>query len=235
MFFYFSQCAVTSCDSLRTPTTTTSLAISISSPNLATNTSFSSSSDSDYLESAGGSGKSVITIQNLLDDNHSIDTNNNDDEPLNLAGENDVEYAELTQRMIFPNTPSNVSHQLLDNATSDSSDLMLMNLFDGHSESSSSSTHSTNLSTAIASRPVTSTSVLEKMNETALHHSSLNGANTNSSSTNLPSLDVSSNHDNNSLSHELTTHHASILSTSPVWKTQVSTFFNDLINLLRET
>lgn len=220
--YFLLQCAVTSCDSLKTPTTTTSLAISISSPNLATNTSFSSSSDSDYLENVNGA-KSVITIQNLLDDNHSIDTNNNDDhEPLNLAGENDVEYAELTQRMIFPNTPSNVSHQPLDNATSDSSDLMLMNLFDGasRSESSSSSTHSSNNHQfTAASRPIISTSVLEKMSETALHHSSLNGANT--SLTNLPSLDVSNNHDNNSLSHELTAHHTSV-STSPVWKTQVS-------------
>lgn len=128
--------------------------------------------------------------------------------------------------MIFPNTPSNVSHQLLDNATSDSSDLMLMRLFGGPScseSSSSSSTHSSNNHQFTAvSRPIISTSVLEKMNETALNHSSLNGAN--SSSTNLPSLDVSNNHDNNSLSHELTAHHTSILSTSPVWKTQVSKF-----------
>lgn len=219
---------VTSCDSLKTPTTTTSLAISISSPNLATNSSFSSSSESDYQENASGGIKSVITIQNLLDDEHN-------EEPLNLAGENDVEYAELTQRMIFP--PSNASttvattshHSLLDNATSDSSDLMLMNLFDGGS-SSSSSTHSSSISNNqynASPRPIISSSVLEKMSETA---SSLSNGATNSSSINLPSLDVVNIQENSaaatssSLPHELTHHHhqTNILSTSPVWKTQVS-------------
>lgn len=151
-----------------------------------------------------------------------------------MAGENDVEYAELTQRMIFPNpTPSSSAtphHQILENATSeDSSDLMLMNLFDGvsHSESSSSSSiHSSGGGHHL--RP-NSSSVLGKMSETALHHpsSSINGANY-SSSANLPSSD--NNQESaaatvstaSSLPHELAHHTNNILSTSPVWKTQVS-------------
>lgn len=217
-------------DSLKPPTTTTSLAISFSSPNLATNTSFSSSSDSDYHENAtGGSAKSVITIQNLLDDVGSIDENNDGDESLNLAGENDVEYAELTQRMIFPaasaqkNPTTAHSHQLLENAASEeSSDLMLMNLFDATSHHSESSSSSTSSSTALRPIQISSSSVLDNVNETAFHH---HGANVNSSSIHLPSDGSESGlpaTSSSSLPHELSRHSTSILSTSPVWKTQVS-------------
>lgn len=216
---------MTTSDSLKPPSTTTSLAISFSSPNLATNTSFSSSSDSDYHENAtGGSAKSVITIQNLLDDVGSIDENNDGDESLNLAGENDVEYAELTQRMSFPsasaqkNPTTAHSHQLLENAASEeSSDLMLMNLFDATSHHSGSSSSST----ALRPIQISSSSVLDNVNETAFHH---HGANINSSSIHLPSDGAESGlpATSSSLPHELSRHSTSILSTSPVWKTQVS-------------
>lgn len=222
------------CDTSKAAITTTSLAISFSSPNLATNTSFSSSSESDFLENATG-GKSVITIQNLLDDNRSLDGNNDGDEPLNLVGENDVEYAELTQRMIFPNQSSTSNHhhhhQLLENTSEESStDLMLMNLFDGavaHSDQNSSS-HSHQQFTApqpITNNNTTSSSVLEKMNETAFHHPSQNNG-ANSLTSFMSSLDVNQEGvtSSSSLPHELTMHHSSVLSTSPVWKTQVKFF-----------
>lgn len=213
---------MTAYDSLKPPSTS-SLAISFSSPNLATNTSFSSSSDSDYLENATGGTKSVITIQNLLDDVNSIDENNDGEESLNLAGENDVEYAELTQRMIFPASASQKSsttahtHQILDNATSEeSSDLMLMNLFDATSQNSESSLSSTSSSTAQRPIQISSSSVLDNVNETAFHH---HGAN---SSINLPSESQENAAISSSLPPELSRQSASILSTSPVWKTQVS-------------
>lgn len=133
-------------------TTTTSLAISFSSPNLATNTSFSSSSDSSEFEGACGV-TSVIKIQNLLDDVCSIDDNDTaDHESLNLAGENDVEYAELTQRMIPP------SQKILQNPTIEESDLMLLNLFDATTGSGaeSSSCNSSSSSSSTATRPISS-------------------------------------------------------------------------------
>lgn len=219
---------MTSCSDNLKPVTTTSLAISFSSPNLATNTSFSSSSESEYHDNATGGAKSVITIQNLLDDVGSIDENNDDgDESLNLAGENDVEYAELTQRMIFPATsatqknqqPTAHSHQLLENATSEeSSDLMLMNLFEATSHRSESSSSSTSSSTAQRPTQISSSSVLDNVNETAFHHH--HGAKSNINNTN----NISSISDGlaSSLPHELSHHSTSVLSTSPVWKTQVS-------------
>jgi hypothetical protein len=222
------------CETTKAPLTaitTTSLAISFSSPNLATNSSFSSSSESDYHESATG-GKSVITIQNLLDDNRSLDDNNDGDESLNLVGENDVEYAELTQRMIFPNQSTSANHhhhhQLLENGSEESAtDLMLMNLFDGavaHSDQNSSShNHHLTAPRPIITTTTTSSSVLEKMNETAFHHPSHNGANSLTSF--MPSLDVNQEGvTSSSLPHEL-------LSTSPVWKTQVISNFFYLITL----
>lgn len=186
---------------------------------MATNTSFSSSSESDYLENATG-GKSVITIQSFLDDNDG-------DESLNLVGENDVEYAELTQRMIFPSQSVNQHQHLLENASNESSstDLMLLNLFDGavaHSDQTSSN-HNHQRPVITTTAPSSSSSVLEKMNETAFHHPSNNGANSLTSSF-MPSMDACVNHEgvtSSSLPHELM-HHSSALSTSPVWKTQVS-------------
>jgi hypothetical protein len=153
------------------------------------------------------------------------------------VGENDVEYAELTQRMIFP-SQSTFAHQqqILENASDESSstDLMLMNLFDGavaHSDKNSSSyNHQLTAPRPIITTTATSSpssSVLEKMNETAFHHPSHNGANSLTSSF-MPSLDASSNNVNqegvitsSSLPHEFM-HHSNVLSTSPVWKTQVS-------------
>ena len=137
-------------------TTTTSLAISFSSPNLATNTSFSSSSDSSEFDGACGA-TSVIKVQNLLDDVCSVDDNDqNDHESLNLAGENDVEYAELTQRMIPP------SQKLAQNTSIEESDLMLLNLFDAAAESSSCNSNSSSSSSSTATRPISS--VLENGN-----------------------------------------------------------------------
>lgn len=130
-------------------TTTTSLAISFSSPNLATNTSFSSSSDSSEFDGACGV-TSVIKVQNLLDDVCSVDENDpGDHESLNLAGENDVEYAELTQRMIPP------SQKAAQNPTIEESDLMLLNLF-GSSGAESSSCNSSSSSSSTATRPISS-------------------------------------------------------------------------------
>lgn len=112
--------------------TTTTLAISFSSPNLATNTSFSSGSDSSEFDGACGV-TSVVKVQNLLDDACLFDEHEqNELESLNLAGENDVEYAELTQRMI---PPSQKAQQRIENPGTEESDFMLMQLFIGSAES----------------------------------------------------------------------------------------------------
>lgn len=139
-------------------TTTTSLAISFSSPNLATNTSFSSSSDSSEFDGACGLFN-VVKGQNLLDEVCSIDDNDaNELESLNLAGENDVEYAELTHRMI---PPSQKTQPKLDNASIEESELMLLNMFDVSStriaEAESSSCNSSSSgSSSTALRPISS-------------------------------------------------------------------------------
>jgi hypothetical protein len=78
-------------------TATTSLSISFSSPNLTKNSSFSSSSDSSEFEGACGvsdDGKTLELLKHIED----LD----ELEAINLVGENDVEYAELTQRMTPP-------------------------------------------------------------------------------------------------------------------------------------
>jgi hypothetical protein len=92
----------------------------------------------------------VIKVQNLLDDVCSVDENDPaDHESLNLAGENDVEYAELTQRMIPP------SQKTAQNPTIEESDLMLLNLF-GSSGAESSSCNSSSSSSSTATRPISS-------------------------------------------------------------------------------
>lgn len=145
--------------------TTTSLAISFSSPNLATNTSFSSSSDSSEFDGACGIS-SAVKVQSLLDDVCSIEENDPVDlESLNLAGENDVEYAELTQRMI---PPSQKNQNKMEHPTIEDSDLMLLNLFDATMSTSprnvdaesSSCNSSSSGSSSTALRPISS-SVLE--------------------------------------------------------------------------
>lgn len=198
--------------------TTTSLAISFSSPNLATNTSFSSSSDSDGLDNACGITNRIVKIQNLLDDVSSIDDNEHNDESLNLAGENDVEYAELTQRMIFPAVMQKAQNQL-DNAETSESDLMIMNLFDAASNCETSSSHSSN-SSATALRPITS--VLDSIETVP---SSIIGALTSNISKNSISNNLSSDlhPESSSSGHSLPTPiHESNTCASPVWKTQVS-------------
>lgn len=139
-------------------TTTTSLAISFSSPNLATNTSFSSSSDSSEFDGACGVSN-LNKGQNLLDDVCSIDDNDaNELESLNLAGENDVEYAELTHRMI---PPSQKAQHKLDNSSIEDSEVMLLNMFEASSpriaEAESSSCNSSSSgSSSTALRPISS-------------------------------------------------------------------------------
>lgn len=142
--------------------------------------------------------------------------------------------------MIFPasaaaqKNPSTTahSHQPLENVTSEeSSDLMLMNLFDATSHhSESSSTSSTSSSTA--QRPIqiiSSSSVLDNVNETAFHHhGASNNNNNNLSSINMLSDGQESTGLASSLPHELSHRSTSVLSTSPVWKTQVSFFFMDV-------
>jgi hypothetical protein len=81
----------------RASSASTSLSISFSSPNLAKNSSFSSSSDSSEFEGACGvsdDGKTLELLKHIED----LD----ELEAINLVGENDVEYAELTQRMTPP-------------------------------------------------------------------------------------------------------------------------------------
>lgn len=126
--------------------TTNSLAISFSSPNLATNSSFSSNSDSSEFEGACGilsidAGLTSIKLNNPPEDVFSIDEN--ELESLNLAGENDVEYAELTQRMVPP------SQKKPDISTAEETDLMILALFDSQQESSSCNSSS-------SSRPISS-------------------------------------------------------------------------------
>lgn len=78
-------------------TPSASLSISFSSPNLAKNSSFSSSSDSSEFEGACGVSDDSKTLE-LLKHIEDLD----ELEAINLVGENDVEYAELTQRMTPP-------------------------------------------------------------------------------------------------------------------------------------
>lgn len=200
-------------------TTTTSLAISFSSPNLATNTSFSS--DSDGHEAACAISARVANIQNLLDDVSSIDDTDHNEESLNLAGENDVEYAELTQRMIFPSVVVQKAQNQLENVESSDSDLMIMNLFEGSSESSSS--HSSNSSTSTTHRPITS--VLESI-ETVPSSSIIGALNSSSSNNNNHHNSISNNfssdlHQDTASGHSLPMQE--VTCASPVWKTQVST------------
>lgn len=201
-------------------TTTTSLAISFSSPNLNTS-GFSSSSDSDYIDNACAS---VIKIQNLLDDMSSIDDNDNADESLNLVGENDVEYAELTQRMVFPPSAALQKAQIqADNATSsEESDLMILNLFEAATNSENSSTHSSSSSNTAALRPISS--VLDNFETVPSSNlGALNSSNhkiNNNNNNNLPSSESHEDETAHSLPSEIQMGCA-----SPVWKTQVSEIF----------
>lgn len=197
-------------------TTTTSLAISFSSPNLATNTSFSSNSDSDGLADNACGVTARVKIQNLFDDVSSTDDNDNNEESLNLAGENDVEYAELTQRMIFPSTAQKAPTQL-EAAESSESDLMIMNLFDGSSSATSVSSASTNSSNASATallRPITSVLDIETVPIGALTSNISNSSISNNLSTEQEATAASG--------HSLPISLQEATCASPVWKTQVS-------------
>lgn len=192
--------------------TTTSLAISFSSPNLATNTSFSSSSDSSEFDLACGVS-SIVKVQNLLDDNCSIDDNDPaDHESLNLAGENDVEYAELTQRMI---PPSQKAQQMMETVAMDESDLNLLHLFDASgsprsTEAESSSCNSSSSGSSSTSlRPASSVLPINNLFESPGASSELASFNAYANNFNLPSgLNQEAAH---SLPPEISC-------TSPVWK-----------------
>lgn len=194
-------------------TTTTSLAISFSSPNLATNTSFSSSSDSSEFEVACGVS-SVIKVQSLLDDAFFVDDNDHiEHESLNLAGENDVEYAELTQRMI---PPSQKLQKKTETVTMEESDLNLLNLFNASAASSrnieaesSSCNSSSSGSSSTFLRPATSVFPNNNLFESSGASNELASFNAYASNFNLPT-DL-----NQEAAHSLPTE---ISCSSPVWK-----------------
>ena len=194
-------------------TTTTSLAFSFSSPNLATNTSFSSSSDSSEFDVACGIS-TIVKVQNHLDDTCSIDENEQlDHESLNLAGENDVEYAELTQRMI---PPSQKTQQKLESVTSQESDLNLLNLFDASSGSprnidaeSSSCNSSLSGSSNTSLRPASSVLPINNLFESSGATNELTSLNAYANNFDLPS-DL-----NQETAHSLP---PEISCSSPVWK-----------------
>lgn len=190
------------------PTTTTTLAISFSSPNLATNTSFSSGSDSSEFDAACGA-TSVVKVQNLLDDISIDDNEHNEMESLNLAGENDVEYAELTQRMI---PPSQKVPLKVETPTTEDSELMLLNLFNASSPASaeaesSSCNSSSSGSSSTALRPISS--VLDRNSFLDSSGASNELASYNAYANNL---DLSSEHD---AAHSLP---PEVGCSSPVWK-----------------
>lgn len=161
----------------------TSLAISFSSPNLTTNTSFSSSSESDFDGNAAcGGSVSLTKIQNLMEMEDVSSIEDNDDD--GMCGENDVEYAELTQRMVPPPGLLKSSHKhnnsIGSNGAAEESstyvdDLMLLTLFDHETSSTSNSppsvginenrcqqpsSSSSSASSSTSLRPITSASVL---------------------------------------------------------------------------
>lgn len=209
--------------------TTTSLAISFSSPNLATNTSMSSSSDSEFGGATGGS--SAVKVQNLLDDACSIDDNDLslDHESLNLVGENDVEYVELTQRMIPPAEKVQQKLEISDDSHSMSDDLMLLNLFDSSSASNSAPGSIGNDS--IASLSGSSSSTAHRLNVSSVLESNNifdSTSSSSSSSNNRDNISITNFNNNNlNLPSELNQEVAHSLPpdvgcTSPIWKTQVS-------------
>lgn len=119
-----------------------SLAISFSSPNLATNISFSSSSDSDFDQNQLEEGAvSVSKTASFLEveDASSIDDNDAVDEEA-ISGENDVEYVELTQRMIPPSESTQSAAQKARDTEMDF--ILSLSLFDQESSSSSPSNSS---------------------------------------------------------------------------------------------
>lgn len=160
------------------PKGATSLAISFSSPNLTTNTSFSSSSESEFeqIEHLGANGDTLTKINHFLEieDASSVDENDaNEDE--GISGENDVEYAELTQRMIPPalvqKNSQTSQHRGEDQEMGIVDEMMMLSLFDdstsnlenvGQRASTSSSSSS---STKSARNPVTSANILESLLE----------------------------------------------------------------------
>lgn len=161
----------------------TSLAISFSSPNLTTNTSFSSSSESDFDGNAAcGGSVSLTKIQNLMEMEDVSSIEDNDDD--GICGENDVEYAELTQRMVPPSgllknsqkhNNSIGSNAAVEESSTYVDDLMLLTLFDHETSSTSNSppsvginenrcqqpsSSSSSASSSTSLRPITSASVL---------------------------------------------------------------------------
>lgn len=194
------------------PTTTTTLAISFSSPNLATNSSFSSSSDSSEFDLACGVS-SIVKIQNMLDDGFIDENDTMERESLNLAGENDVEYAELTQRMT---PPSQKAQHKSESAAMEESDLNLLTLFDASSgsprntETESSSCNSPSSGSSRTSiRPASSVLPVSNFYESSGAPNELASLNAYAGNFDLPS-DL-----NQEAAHSLP---PEISCTSPVWK-----------------
>lgn len=160
------------------PKVTASLAISYSSPNLTTNASFSSSSESEFeqIEILGVSNRdSILKLNNFLEieDASSVDENDaNEDD--GISGENDVEYAELTQRMVPPvlaqkNSQTN-QHRGEEQQMGIVDEMMILSLFEdstGNIENGAraSTSSSSSSSTKSARNPVTSANILESLLE----------------------------------------------------------------------
>lgn len=147
---------------------------------MTTNTSFSSSSESDFDGNAAcGGSVSLTKIHNLMEMEDVSSIEDNDDD--GICGENDVEYAELTQRMVPPSGLLKSAQKHNNNITTGDEpstyvdDLMLLTLFDHETSSTSNSppsvginenrcqqpsSSSSSASSSTSLRPITSASVL---------------------------------------------------------------------------
>lgn len=193
-----------------TAATTTSLAISFSTPNLASNTSFSSNSDSSDVDNCNAS---AVKVQSLLEEISLDETADHDS--LNLVGENDVEYAELTQRMVPPSSQKMTATRNLENENSTANNELTLpvHLFDASSLSDSSTSSSSQTS-------LTSSSNVARPNSSVLDKSFVNDstdANANASNDQIsvtinsydPMTDFMAQENAHSLPPEVT---------SPIWK-----------------
>lgn len=190
-------------------TTTTSLAISFSTPNLASNTSFCSNSDSSDVDSCN---VSAVKVQNLLEE-LSLDESAADHDSLNLVGENDVEYAELTQRMVPPSSSQKMlatRNSEVDTTTSSNELMLPINLFEASSDSSSSSSSHNSL---------TSSSNIARTNSSVLDTTFLNDSTDVNASNDQISVTIN-NYDpmTDFMAQENSAHSLPPEIASPVWK-----------------
>lgn len=153
-----------------------------------------------------------MKVQSLLEE-LALDA---DHDSLNLVGENDVEYAELTQRMVPPSSSQKMlatRHSEVDNSASSGELMLPMNLFEASSDSSTSSSSSHN---SLASSSAARGGGLDVMD---LNSSGVDGATSEPISVTInhydPMTDFMAQDNAHSLPPEIT---------SPVWK-PVSFFF----------